>query len=370
MLKTILSILLVSFIVPAPATEFTMDTAQPFKLIVPYIPGGGPDAVFRVLQKHALKKGINFIPDYKPGANGLIGAEYAAKYADPDKTLMLSVVADLTQKSPVKKINYTDFHPVSAVCNTHSYLVANINFPANNLSQLIKMLQANPQAASIIASTQSQEEILKRTFSYYSIVPEEMTMLTMNFPKGSAAVMGNHVDIGLWPANMLRPIMDSGRLKILASYKRNDLLDQGKNLEVMSEVSKFNRLDGYGIFLPKTTSPAAVKYWTTFFNDLKQDKALVSDYNNMDCVLFKEPGNQELLDIIKSNETFTPVIKKEKISLTVRQEQIADLIIKRGYSNQKIAQVLNISESTVKFHAGIVYKKYGVQTRTQLIASS
>jgi DNA-binding CsgD family transcriptional regulator len=147
-------------------------------------------------------------------------------------------------------------------------------------------------------------------------------------------------------------------------------LDQGKNLEVMSEVSKFNRLDGYGIFLPKTTSPAAVKYWTTFFNDLKQDKALVSDYNNMDCVLFKEPGNQELLDIIKSNETFTPVIKKEKISLTVRQEQIADLIIKRGYSNQKIAQVLNISESTVKFHAGIVYKKYGVQTRTQLIASS
>lgn len=55
-----------------------------------------------------------------------------------------------------------------------------------------------------------------------------------------------------------------------------------------------------------------------------------------------------------------------EIHLTTRQQQILDLIKERGASNKTIAKTLNIAESTVKLHVGIVLKKYGVKNRTQL----
>jgi DNA-binding NarL/FixJ family response regulator len=59
-------------------------------------------------------------------------------------------------------------------------------------------------------------------------------------------------------------------------------------------------------------------------------------------------------------------ITKNSITLTARQIQVVDLISERGLSNKKIAQALNITESTVKIHVSAILKAYGVRTRTQL----
>lgn len=55
-----------------------------------------------------------------------------------------------------------------------------------------------------------------------------------------------------------------------------------------------------------------------------------------------------------------------EIKLTARQQQILNLIKERGASNKVIARTLNITESTVKLHVGIVLKKFNVKNRTQL----
>lgn len=63
----------------------------------------------------------------------------------------------------------------------------------------------------------------------------------------------------------------------------------------------------------------------------------------------------------------TPNNKKlGEIKLTTRQQQILNLIKERGASNKVIAKTLNITESTVKLHVGLVLKKFGVKNRTQL----
>lgn len=54
------------------------------------------------------------------------------------------------------------------------------------------------------------------------------------------------------------------------------------------------------------------------------------------------------------------------IRLTARQREIMTLVANRGLSNKKIAQILNISESTVKVHISSILKSYGVRNRTQL----
>lgn len=55
------------------------------------------------------------------------------------------------------------------------------------------------------------------------------------------------------------------------------------------------------------------------------------------------------------------------ITLTFRQEQILKMICTHGMTNYQIAKRLDLSESTVKMHIGIVLKKYNAQHRSQLI---
>lgn len=58
------------------------------------------------------------------------------------------------------------------------------------------------------------------------------------------------------------------------------------------------------------------------------------------------------------------------ITLTVRQQEVMDLICNRGLSNKQIAKSLKLSESTVKIHVSAIMRSYGVRNRTQLALSA
>lgn len=58
--------------------------------------------------------------------------------------------------------------------------------------------------------------------------------------------------------------------------------------------------------------------------------------------------------------------KFKNVHLTGRQRQVYELIANRGLSNKQIAQVLKISESTVKIHVSAVMRALCVRNRTQL----
>lgn len=93
-------------------------------------------------------------------------------------------------------------------------------------------------------------------------------------------------------------------------------------------------------------------------------------------------AKQSLIDIINGRKIIPQIIRdrlstkqrqtklssanKSEIKLTVRQNQILEMIVNRGSSNKMIAKSLNIAESTVKLHMGIILKKFGVRNRTQL----
>ena len=53
--------------------------------------------------------------------------------------------------------------------------------------------------------------------------------------------------------------------------------------------------------------------------------------------------------------------------LTRRQSQVARLLVK-GYSNRQIADVLGLSESTVKVHIRTLMSTFGVSNRTQIVS--
>jgi DNA-binding NarL/FixJ family response regulator len=54
-------------------------------------------------------------------------------------------------------------------------------------------------------------------------------------------------------------------------------------------------------------------------------------------------------------------------ALTDREMEVLQLMVK-GYRNREIAERLYITERTVKFHAGIIFQKLGVSSRSEAIA--
>jgi DNA-binding CsgD family transcriptional regulator len=54
------------------------------------------------------------------------------------------------------------------------------------------------------------------------------------------------------------------------------------------------------------------------------------------------------------------------MTLTPAEKRILELIL-AGQRHKEIARNINLSESTVKFHAGNVYAKHGVNSREELI---
>lgn len=73
---------------------------------------------------------------------------------------------------------------------------------------------------------------------------------------------------------------------------------------------------------------------------------------------------KDIIARLPGNEPKTK--NKTSHSLTGRQQEVFDLIARRGLSNKQIARVLNISESTVKIHVSAVMKNLCVRNRTQL----
>ena len=57
-----------------------------------------------------------------------------------------------------------------------------------------------------------------------------------------------------------------------------------------------------------------------------------------------------------------------RVSLTRRERQILEFLLRR-FSNREIAEILNISERTVKFHVSNVLGKLQVTSRQELVAS-
>jgi DNA-binding NarL/FixJ family response regulator len=60
---------------------------------------------------------------------------------------------------------------------------------------------------------------------------------------------------------------------------------------------------------------------------------------------------------------------KAKGTLSIRQREILELIV-QGYTNREIAEMLHITEGTVKEHTTVLFDKLGVRTRAKAAAVS
>lgn len=118
------------------------------KFIVTYPPGGSSDVMARIVgQKLTEYWGQSVIVESRPGADGSIGMEYAAKQPADGYTFLLGNFGPVVAKPLLSKVSYDwqkDFVPVSRITISANILVVPVSLPVKNVKDLVALAKRRP----------------------------------------------------------------------------------------------------------------------------------------------------------------------------------------------------------------------------------
>jgi len=140
-------------------TAFAQDAypSKPIRILVGYAAGGGNDIIVRVMQPE-MQKGLGqpVVVENKPGAQGIIAADLAAKAAPDGYTIMMGPSGPMTiNPATYSKLPYDpvrDFVPISMICSFPLIVTVDPKLPIHSVKELIAYAKANPAKANYASS--------------------------------------------------------------------------------------------------------------------------------------------------------------------------------------------------------------------------
>jgi tripartite-type tricarboxylate transporter receptor subunit TctC len=184
------------------------------RFIVPFPPGGGVDLVIRAAaQELGTLWRTSVIIENRPGAGGIVGTETVFRAA-PDGYTLLATVNQTITTAPFlyKSLRYdpSQLTPISLMVQSDNFLLANPDFPANSIRELVDLSKKEPDKwtygsfgngsqPQLIYEYLNQKEGLKlRHIPYNGIAPLLIAGISgqVALTAGSAGVAGEFLKAG------------------------------------------------------------------------------------------------------------------------------------------------------------------------------
>jgi tripartite-type tricarboxylate transporter receptor subunit TctC len=230
------------------------------RLIVPYPPGGGGDAVARIMApKLQDALGQTFIIDNRPGAGASIGTDMAAKAPPDGYTILETPGAALTVNPQLMTTPYDpikDLLPIAMVTRARMIYVCAPSLPAKTMQELIAYAKANPGKLNFGSAgngtiTQLSWEMVK--------IATGIDIVHVPY-KGSGPAINDLLagQIQLFSESVLLPYIRAGQMRALAvsgDGRWSELPDVPTVKEI--GLTGVNPSAWYGIFVPAGT-PAVI----------------------------------------------------------------------------------------------------------------
>jgi tripartite-type tricarboxylate transporter receptor subunit TctC len=223
--------------------------ARPVRIIVPFPPGGGADALARLMApKLAEVWREQVIVENKPGASGHIGADLVAQSPADGTVLLMSSTASLTEK------NVAQFAPVTLVSASPYVVTASSTTPASSIRELIGLARANPGKLSFASSgTGAASHLSAELFKSMAGVD----LLHVPYKGTGQAVtdlLAGQVDLLFAPSQAVIQHVRAGKLKALATTgaKRTETLP---HLPTVAEsgLPGYEAVGWFGLLAPAAT---------------------------------------------------------------------------------------------------------------------
>ncbi len=229
--------------------------ARPVHVIVPFPPGGGTDALARIMAPYLTKLwGQPMIVENKPGASGHIGADFVANAVPDGYTLLMSSTASLTPK------NVDRFAPITLVSASPYVVVVNPRVPASSIRELVDYAKKNPGKLGFGSSgTGAASHLAGELFKSMAGVE----MLHVPYKGTGQAVtdlLAGQIDVMFAPGETVMPQVRAGKLKALAvtSARRATALPEYPTV-AEAGVAGYEAIGWFGLLAPVATPNALVE---------------------------------------------------------------------------------------------------------------
>jgi tripartite-type tricarboxylate transporter receptor subunit TctC len=248
---------------------------KPITLVVTYPPGGGADAMARLIApKMGEALGQSVVIENKPGASGQIGAQAVAKATPDGYTLMLDASSFSANPALYPKLPYDSlkaFKPIGVVALFPNVVLVNANFPAKTVSELTAAARKTKDAVSYASSGNGSAQHLAGALFESAA---KVDMVHVPYKGGGPAlndVIGGQVPLFFGNLASTLQHVQSGKLRALAvtSAKRSPILPDVPTLTEAglkgAEIYEWN-----AVFAPANTpEPVVAKLAAAFQHALE-----------------------------------------------------------------------------------------------------
>ena len=248
----------------APALQAQEWPSAPVRIIVGFPPGGGTDALARVVaQKLTAMWGQQVIVETKAGVAGVLAAEYVSTLPGDGSTLLMAHInSHALAPSLQPKLRYNierDFTPIVLVGVTPNLLIAHPGTGARTLKDVVAMCKANPGGVSFgSAGSGSAQHLALEMFKLRAKVD------ALHVPyKGSGPLLtdliGGQIQFSFETMTAATPHVKNGRVLAIAQTR----IKRAKghpNVPTMQEegYEGFEATTWYGLAGPGKLPPAIV----------------------------------------------------------------------------------------------------------------
>lgn len=243
---------------------------KPVRIIVPFAAGSSTDVITRILAQPLQQSlGQTFVIDNRPGADGALAGELAAKAPADGYTLLmatnspLSAIPHLRKKPPYDALK--DFAPISMIGRYTFLLAVHPTLPAKSLRELFDHARAHPGKLNYASGNTSSIVMMAMMSSLAGV--KMLHVPYKSEPPAVVDLISGQVQVMMSSYATVAAHLREGRLRALALAlaQRSPLLP---NLPTLAEAGmpKFSITPWAGMFAPARTPAAVVDRLSREFN--------------------------------------------------------------------------------------------------------
>ena len=267
---------------------------HPVTIVTPAAAGGGADYVVRMFSEKLQERFKQpFVVDNKPGASGVLGLQSAFNAPADGYTFAFGYSSNMiAPRYQFNKLAFdadTDFIPVASLTTNEMVIIGSPKIPGNSFRDFVDYFQKNPKSdsfygsygegsyAHLIGNSISLEYKLGAAHEAYKSGPHLLL-----------AVINNEIPWGILPLPTVKPMVDSGKVKMLAvlSPERSQFAPEVLTMKEQGFPDPVLAFNGfYGLFAKKGTSPAVVKKMETTIVEISPARAFREKFVSASTIL-------------------------------------------------------------------------------------
>ena len=236
--------------------------AKPIRFLVPFGPGGGADAMARLIGPPLSERlGQQVVIENRGGAGGTIGAALGAKAPPDGYTIVmastnLAAAPSLHGKLPFDPLK--DFAAVTLLAKTPSVIAVHPSLPVKSVKELIALARTRPGQINYAGGVGSTNHLDAELFK--SLAKVDIVQVPYNGTGASLiGVVSGEASVIIAPALVVLPHVKNARLRALAvtSTQRSRATPELPTV-AESGLPGFETAQWYGIVVPAGVPDAII----------------------------------------------------------------------------------------------------------------